>query len=101
MGFWLEVEVRFLAPGFNGDVVFLGLAGRDFMAGEVGNAGEGEAHLLVERGRGLVELVELVFEGARLVHDCRGVFAFTLESGDLLAQLVAAGFVVVWGGGWV
>ena len=36
-----EVEAGFRAPGFYGDVVGFGRAGGDFVAGEVGNAGEG------------------------------------------------------------
>ena len=72
---WGEIEVRLLAPGLDGDVVGFGCADGDFVAGEVGNAGEREAHLLVESGRGLVELVELVFEGAGLVHHGGGILA--------------------------
>ena len=67
------------------------LAGGDFVAGEVRNAGEGETHLLVECCCGLVELIQLLFQGARLVHHGGGIFAFALEGGDLLAKLVAAG----------
>ena len=51
----------------------------------LGMLGEGEAHLLVERGGGLVELVELVFQGTRLVHHGGGIFAFPLEVADLLS----------------
>ena len=87
-----EVELRLFAPGLDGDVVFFGLADGDFVAGEVGDAGEREAHLLVERGRRLIQLVELLFEGARLVHNSCGVFALALERADLLRELVAAGF---------
>ena len=63
-----EVEGGIFAPGFDGDVVGFGCAGGDFVAGEVGNAGERQAHLLVESGGGLVELVEAIFEGAGFFH---------------------------------
>ena len=87
-----EIEVRLVAPGLDGDVVFFGFAGGDFVAREVGDAGEGEAHLLVERGGSLIEFVELVLEGARLVHQLSGIFAFALEGADLLREFVAARF---------
>ena len=89
--FGSEIEVRLFAPGLDGDVVFFGLAGGDFVARQVGDAGEGEAHLLVECGRGLVEFVELVFQGAGLVHHRCGVFAFALEGGHLLARARCGG----------
>ena len=68
VGLGREVEFGILAPGLDGDVVGFGDAGGHFVAGEVGHAGERQAQLLVEGGGGLVELVELVFEGAGLVH---------------------------------
>ena len=81
------------APGFDGFVVGFGEADGDFVAGEVGNAGEGLAELFVEVGGGFVEFVELVFEGAGLFHDGCGfvVFAGFFERAHLLLELVAAG----------
>ena len=61
-------RIAALAPGLDGHVVGFGDADGNFVAGEVGNAGQRQAQLLVERGRGLVELVELVLERAGLVH---------------------------------
>ena len=87
-----EVEVRLLAPRLDGDVIFLGFADGDLVAGKVGNACEGEAHLFVEGGRRMVEFVELFFESSSLVHHGGGVFAFALEGTDLLTELVAACF---------
>ena len=91
-----EVEFLLLAPGFDGFVVGFGEADGHFVAREVGNAGEGLAQLLVELGGGFVQLVELLFQGARLVHDGRGfvVFAGLLERAHLLAELVAAGLAL-------
>ena len=85
-----------LAPGFDGLVVGFGGADGNFVAGEVGNAGERLAQLLVEAGRGLVQLVELVFQGAGLFHHGRGfvVLAGFFERANLLAQLVAAGLAL-------
>ncbi len=83
--FWGEVEVRLFAPGFDREIVFLGFAGGDFIAGEIGNAREGKAHLFVESGRGFVQFVELLFEGAGFVHHGGGIFAFALEGSNLLA----------------
>ena len=91
-GFGVKSKLRLFAPGLHGDVVLFGLADGDFVAGEIGDAGEREAHLLVERGGRLVEFVELVLERTRLVHHGGGIFAFPLECGDLLTELVAAGF---------
>ena len=93
MRFGREVEFRLFAPGLYGLVVGLGCADGNFVAGEVGNAGQGQAQLLVEARGGLVELVELVFERARLFHHGRGfiVLAGFFESAHLLAELVAAG----------
>ena len=90
-GAWLEVEAGFRAPGFYGDVVGFGCADGDFVAGEIGNAGEGETHLLVESGGGFIELVEPVFEGAGLFHERGRVLARFLECAHLLAEFVAAG----------
>ena len=87
-----EVEGGYIAPGFDGDVVFLGFAGWDFVARQIGDAGKREPQLLVERGCGLVEVVELVFEGARLVHQLGSVFAFALKRTDLLGEIVTTGF---------
>ena len=69
----------------------------NFVAGEVGNAGEGLAQLLVEIDGGVVELVEFVFQGARFFHDGRGfvVLAGLLERAYLLAELVAASFALL------
>ena len=86
-----EIEIRLFAPGLDGDVVFFGFAGGDFVAREVGDARERETHLLIERGGGLVEVVELVFEGASFVHQRGGIFAFALESADLLARARCGG----------
>ena len=92
-----EVEFPRLAPGFDGLVVGFGDADGDFVAGEVGNAGEGLAQLLVEIGGGFVQFVEFLFQGARLFHDGRGfvVLAGLLECAHLLAELVAAGFALL------
>ena len=46
-----EIEFLRLAPGFDGFVVGFGDADGHFVAGEVGNAGERQAQLLVEGGR--------------------------------------------------
>ena len=87
-----EIECGLLAPGLDGDVVGFGFAGGHFVAGEVGNAGERLAQPLVESGGGRVQLVELVFEGAGLVHHgALRVLAGLLQRAHLLAQLVAAG----------
>ena len=86
----LEVEGWDLAPGFYGDVVGLREPGRHFVAREVGNARQREAQIVVELGRGLVELVQLVFERAGLLHQRSGVQAQLLQRTHLLAQLVAA-----------
>ena len=93
-----EIEVRLFAPGLNGDIVLFGLAGGNFVARQVGDAGKGEAHLLIERGSGFVEFVEVVFQGARLIHHRGGVFAVPLEGGDLLAEFIAAGLELLGGG---
>ena len=97
-GLGVKSNVRLFAPGLDDDVVFFGFADGDFVAGEIGDAGEREPHLLVECCGGLVEVVELVFEGAGFVHQLGGVFAFALESADLLRQLVATGFELFGGG---
>ena len=64
----------------------------DFVAGEVGHAGERLAQLLVESGRRPVEFVEFILQRAGLVHDgCSFViFAGFFERAHLLRQLVAA-----------
>ena len=92
-----EIEFLLFAPGFDGFVVGFGDAGGDFVASEVGNAGEGLTELFVEIGGGLVELVELLFQGASLFLNCGGfvLFARLHECADLLRELVAAGFALL------
>ena len=93
-GLGAKSNLRWLAPGLDGHVVGFGSAGGDFVAGEVGNAGQRLPQLLVERGRGPVQLVEFVFQGAGLFHHSRGFVALAglFQRAHLLAQLVAAGF---------
>lgn len=52
--------------------------------------------LLVKLGGSFVQLVELLFQCARLIHDGRGfvVLSGLLERANLLAELVAAGFAL-------
>ena len=96
-GLGLEIEFLQLAPGFDGFVVGFGDADGDFVAREIGDAGERLTQLLVELGGGLVELVEFVFEGAGFFHDGGGfvVLAGFFESAHLLAELVAAGLALL------
>ncbi len=86
----LEVEGGLFAPSLDGDVVGLATAGGNFVASEVGNAGQGVAHLFDQGGGALVQLVQLVFQRAGLVHDGRRVAALFLERAHLLAQFIAA-----------
>jgi hypothetical protein len=69
-----------------------------FVAGQVGNAGQRLAQPVVEVAARLVQLVELVFEGAGLVHHGGRVLPGLLQRADLLAQLVAAGLEALGGG---
>ena len=60
--------------GLHDDVVFFGFAGGDFVAGEVGDAGEGEAKLVVEAGSSLVEFFEIFFKLASFFLEGGGLF---------------------------
>ncbi len=85
-GLGVKVEFFLLAPSFDGFVVSFGDADGDFVACEVGNAGEGLAQLLVEAGCRLVELVEFVLQRASFVHDGDGfiILAGFFECANLL-----------------
>jgi hypothetical protein len=85
-----KIEGRLLAPGFYGWVVRLRLADGNLVAGEVGDAGQREAQLVVQgRGR-LVQLIQLFLEGAGLIHHGRRVLAGLFQGAHLLAQLITA-----------
>ena len=82
--------------GFSPQVLTVTLSASDLPVGtssrvRLGMLGERQAHLLVECGCGLVELVELVFQGAGFVHHGRCVLPGFLEGSHLLAELIAAG----------
>ena len=57
----LEIEVSLLAPGLDSDIVGLAGSRGNFIARQVGNAGQRLAQLLVEFRSRPVQLVHLVF----------------------------------------
>ena len=88
---WLKVETLLLAPQLHNLVVFLVAPGRHLVARQVGNPRQREPHLVVQRGGGLVQLVQFVLEGPCLVHHGGGfvVLARLLQRAHLLRELVA------------
>ena len=92
VGFGLEAEGGDGSPLFDFDVAALVGADGDFVAGEIGNAGEDGAQLFFRLVGGGFELVHAGFQGAGFFHHSARVLTGLLQPRDFLGEFIALRF---------